>query len=279
MAAVALPPIFTVYDTMIAAGVNDTDNFNGQSSAERFAKDLFNNNFEDCMDKTFKDLGDDLKSFSTLTMAQGQIRLLPRIRKRIQAFIQWTRDEIRLGRDPSNTEFPVAATANLIRRYNTHAQFVKKAETLMSQAKPAQFTKEVKWMDWKQSFLNYLHIIPGRDGHPLKYICGSNDASDPSPNEDFLDDYIAMAPLTGEAFNIDAGEVFTLLVNFIAGNETAEAKIQSHVASTDGREAFKALVDHYEGVGLHSVDILKADEVIDFLFYSGEKAPHVVGGI
>ena len=60
---------------------------------------------------------------------------------------------------------------------------------------------------------------------------------------------------------------------FIAGNETAEAKIQSYVAASNGRLTFKALEAHYEGVGLQSIDIIRADEVIDSLFYAGEKKP------
>ena len=45
-------------------------------------------------------------------------------------------------------------------------------------------------------------------------------------NPDFIDDYVAMANLTGEAFTIDSAEVYTLIVKYIAGNTTAEAKIQ-----------------------------------------------------
>ena len=97
-----LPPVYTVHDAMIAAGVNDADNFNGQSSAERLAEDLFDDEFTTCMDKTYVDLDGDFKSFSSLTALQGQIRLVPRVKKRIKAFIQWARDEIRLGRDPEH---------------------------------------------------------------------------------------------------------------------------------------------------------------------------------
>ena len=66
-----LPPVFTVHDAMVAAGVDDTDNFNGQSSAERLAEDLFNDEFLACMDKSHKDIEDDFKSYSTLTQQQG----------------------------------------------------------------------------------------------------------------------------------------------------------------------------------------------------------------
>jgi hypothetical protein len=49
---------------------------------------------------------------------------------------------------------------------------------------------------------------------PLKRI-----GRDPTPNTDFLDDFVIMAPLEGEAFAIDsAGDVHTYIVNFVVGN-------------------------------------------------------------
>ena len=70
--AAALPPLFSVRDAMVAAGVADTDIFNGQSSAARLAEDLFDDEFLSCMDKSHKDLEDNFKSFLTLTQDQGQ---------------------------------------------------------------------------------------------------------------------------------------------------------------------------------------------------------------
>jgi hypothetical protein len=142
--------------------------------------------------------------------------------------IQWARDETYLGRDPSTRAFPVEDTPNLIRRHKTHAQFVKKSSTLSDAAKPEKFKTETKWTDWVPSFMNYLRAIPGRDGIPLKYICWENEAPDPTPNTDFLDDYVSMAPLNGEAFAINTADVHTYLVNFVAGNATAEAKMAEH---------------------------------------------------
>ena len=72
---------------------------------------------------------------------------------------------------------------------------------------------------------------------------------------DFLDDYIAMAPLAGEAFATDAAEVMTYIVSFVAGNITAESKIQPYAASANGRLAYTAMKAHYEGVGMNAIDI------------------------
>jgi hypothetical protein len=114
-----------------------------------------------------------------------------------------------------------------LRRYKTYNQFVKKSLTLSDAAnKPEKFKTTTKWADcWAPTFLNYLRTMPGRDRVPLKYICRLNEAPDPTPNGDFLDDYVSMAAFKGEAFTINAADVHTFIVNFISGNETAEAKI------------------------------------------------------
>ena len=61
----------------------------------------------------------------------------------------------------------------------------------------------------------------------------------------------------------------------ISRNETAEAKIQNLAQYNDGCRDFIALKEHYEGVGVHSKDITKAVDIIDNLYYSGEKPPHM----
>jgi hypothetical protein len=197
------------------------------------------------------------------------------VRKNIKAFVHWTRDELRLGRDPSISPFPVDQVSDRIRRYKTHEKYQNDSKTLAEAAKPEKFKESIKWEDWKPTFLNFICAIPGRDGVPLKYVCRDKDEADPVFNEDFIDDYVAMAPLTGDSYAIDTVQVHTFLVNFVSGNNTAGAKIQGLQRPNDGREAFKRLVEHYEGVGIHAIDIREADEVIKNLFYAGEKPPHM----
>jgi hypothetical protein len=271
----AIFPVFTVRNAMIACGVNDEALFDGDTPAQRIAADLFGDDFSTCMDKSYEELNQEFKTYSDLTQNQGQIRLMPGTKRLIKAFIQWARDERRLGRDPSTIAFPVENAPILLRRYKTHDQFVTKSKTLSDAAKPEKFKTTTKWADWAPTFLNYLRTMPGRDGVPLKYVCRINEAPDPNPNGDFLDDYVAMAALDGEAFTIDAADVHTFIVNFISGNETAEAKIQAYEAQNNGRLDYIALKEHYEGVGLHALDIMKAENTLNTLFYSGEKKPHM----
>ena len=113
-----------------------------------------------------------------------------------------------------------------------------------------------------------------RDGVPLNYIIRDSVEPDPTPCDDFLDEYVLMAPIEwGEAYHIDASEVHTLLVKFITGNETAEMRIKAYEIERNGQIDWMALKEHYEGVGIHAFDIIEVEAIIIDLFYSGEKFP------
>ncbi|KAI2498346.1 hypothetical protein MHU86_16157 [Fragilaria crotonensis] len=179
-------PPFTVVDALIACGVDNVALFMGQTQAIRIADDVFNGSFLSCLDITFKELDEAFKAYSELSVAQGQIRVPTGTRKNVKAFLQWTRDEICLARDPSHTPFPVNKVLDLIRRYKTHEQFQTNSKMLAEAAKPEKFKDATKWEDWKPTFLNYLRSIPGRNGIPLKYICREADAPDlTAANADF----------------------------------------------------------------------------------------------
>lgn len=265
----------TVQDAMILCGVNNTDRYEDRTPAQRIAEDVFNNDFLTCMDKSFIDLESDFKTYSSLTLAQGQLRFSPGIKNRVKAFVQWTRNLIRMGMNPDEEVFPVNQTASLIRMYKTHEKFIKDSSTLSDAAKPRDFDSDVDWSDWAPSFVNYLRLIPGRDGVPLSYVIRANITGTYDPNVNFMINYINLAPLHGEAYSIDSSTVRTLLINFITGNPTAEAKVQHLATHNDGRRDYITLRDHYEGVGVHAKDITKAINIIDNLYYSGEKKPHM----
>ena len=87
MAAPGANPPFTLANAMSDCGITDAALFDGDTKASRIATEVFDNDFTSCMDKTYVELYDDLKSYSTLTAAHGQIRLTPGHKKNIKAFI------------------------------------------------------------------------------------------------------------------------------------------------------------------------------------------------
>ena len=166
----AVPPVYTVRDAMIACGINDAKLFMNKTEAQRIATDLFQDSFNTCMNKTFDKVDSDLKTYSVLTLANGQIRITPGQKNNLKAFIQWTRDQLRNGLNPEFTPFPVDDATIYIRRYKTHENYVKNSSSMAEQSKPSNFKDHMRWQEWEETFLNYLRVIPGRDGAPLKYI-------------------------------------------------------------------------------------------------------------
>ena len=268
------PPAYTVRDAMILCGLDDRELYEGQTPAQRFATDIFSDSFNMCLDKSIEEVNNDIKQYSTLTQNQGRIRITPGNRQAIQAFMQWARDMVRTGREPSLVPFPVQDVATLIREYKSHKAYMEKSKTITEAAKPIKFKETMKWDDWYPTFLNFLKAIPGRNGVPLSYVCRENEQALPhDPNIDYLDNYINQAPLHGDAYTIDAAEVHTYLINFMSNNPTAEVKMLPHAAENNGRLDYRALVEHYEGIGVLGVNVLKAEETLKSLFYIGEKKP------
>ena len=156
--------IFSIEDALILCGVSQTPGVvavDRKSDAERMANEIFSNQFESCKDMSYKDITDDLKTYSTLTVNEGRIRLMVRMKKNIRALLQWVKDEFRYGRNPGMTEFPVADVENLIRRSKTFDLFVEKSSSLSSNAKPDKLKVTTEWNDWKPTFVNYLRLLPG----------------------------------------------------------------------------------------------------------------------
>ena len=84
--------------------------------------------------------------------------------------------------------------------------------------------------------VNMDGTIPGRDGVLLNYIIRDSVQSKPTPCDDFIDEYVLMAPIDhGGAYHIDAAEVHTLLVKFTTGNKTAEMWIKVHEPERKGK--------------------------------------------
>ena len=79
---------FTIRNALIACSVNNVALYEGETAAAQLENDIFDDDFSACMDKTFEDLDDDLKAYSTMNLDNGQIRLNPGTKKLIKAFIQ-----------------------------------------------------------------------------------------------------------------------------------------------------------------------------------------------
>ena len=120
-------------------------------------------------------------------------------------------------------------------------------------------------------FSKYLRCLVGRNGVPLSYVIRDHEAGDPTPHEDFLQMYINMAPLNGDAYVIDNGRVLTLLLKFVKSNDLADGAISAINTENDGRKAFMAVKARFVGQGIMMTSVTKAERTVKKLYYSGEK--------
>ncbi|CAJ1948024.1 unnamed protein product [Cylindrotheca closterium] len=245
-------PVFTIYDAMILCQIPDTGNFQGQTDAQRMAEELFDNDFGTAMTKSIKQVNMDLATLASLTAVQGRI-----------AFVQWVRDEIRMGRNPAQHPFPAGDTSTLLQRLNFHQKYVKDSKTLIDNTVPPKWSKEQQWKQWVKLLRDHLRAYIGVNGIPLVYVVRENAAQDPTPQDDFLDEYINMALLVGTAFIVDNKQVLALLNKFIMGCSEAEMVIQALNTTTDGRAAFFALKAFYEGEGIFAHDVMETRRLVD----------------
>src|SRR6056300_1225213 len=239
------------------------------------ASEVFADDFSLVMVKSPTELNDEFNHFAKLTIQNGRLSIGPSIRRNVKAFVQWGRDKIWMGRDPSTTPFPVADAIMLTNRMKMHDDYVAQAKLYSEQSKPRPFRNETNWDDWNVTFVAYLRLLPGTNGVPLSYVVREDSAPDPTPHPDYLDMYIQMAPHNGNAYIADSLTVLTLLNGLIIGNEDAEGAVSSVNTTSDGRAAYLGVKEQYEGRGMMQNKVQKAETTLAELFYSGEKKPHM----
>ena len=123
----------TVEQLLLVCGVpNDGVLFNGGTKAQRIAIEVFSDDFNSCMDISHDDFETECKTYSSLTIAQGQIRLNPGTKRNIKALIQWCRKQIIIGLDPATDVFNNNQQLALLCQYKAHQAFkVKQNPSVM----------------------------------------------------------------------------------------------------------------------------------------------------
>jgi len=250
-------PVSSVFDAMVLCGIDNVDLHDGQTKAQRIATGVFSDDFNTCMVETMEDLQDDLKSFSDLTVAEGRIRLTPGPRKNIKAFIQWCRDEIREGRDPAQSVFPVGESVALRERMKAHDNFMK--SKAKDDAAPEVFNDDMSWEDWVKTFKAYLRLVTGESGIPLSYVIRDDENPNMADQGNFLANYAARAPLNGDYYDRDNETVYVLIVKFTAQNTRAKDALKTVVNENDGREAFMTIKSQFEGEGIMQTKVTNAE--------------------
>ena len=102
-----------------------------------------------------------------------------------------------------------------------------------------------------------------------------NQSNGTIPPSIYKENYIANAPLKGDAFLSDSDQVHVYLINFTAQNDEAEFILKITERERNGRKGWLALKRHYEGQGIYATDITKAESTLSNMYYQGENKPHM----
>ena len=81
-----VPALQTVVDAMQLCGIDNivVNNALGNTAAVRVANEIFSNDFNACMDIPDSEIDDSFKAFNNLTIAQGQVRVLPGVKRAVK---------------------------------------------------------------------------------------------------------------------------------------------------------------------------------------------------
>ena len=70
--------MLTVFDAMVAWGVDHNQLFMDETQAHRLASDIFGDQFSSCLDITCKEVDEHFKTYSELTVAPRTVLRSPR---------------------------------------------------------------------------------------------------------------------------------------------------------------------------------------------------------
>ena len=68
---------------------------------------MFVDSYDTVLSFTIDELNDAMTAFVKLAVTQGRISLQPGVKKKVTAFVQWARSEIRCGCNPGAIAYPV----------------------------------------------------------------------------------------------------------------------------------------------------------------------------
>ena len=127
---------------------------------------MFNKIFTTCLNIGFSELEDSWKTYSTLSVTEGCIRLQPVTKVNIRAFFQWKNQD---GRGSCLSVINVAEGNDPIERCNTHKQWTDDASNMARNAMPKSLTE-------KMEFCQTTQFIIDENVSQMRNVTGATDS-------------------------------------------------------------------------------------------------------
>jgi hypothetical protein len=205
---------------------------------------------------------------SRQSVAAGRLILGTMQIKRLQALVYWVKDHDKRGLQAVPEMWTAQVMNAAIARKESDQNFDKVDIDIID---PGKCQTDTGWDNWQVGFVNKLSTIMGAAKVPVDYIV--RPVLDDSDDELFFDEDETrryQMPLTGENFKRDNKLVFRILKSACVKSD-AWTWIQKYDRAADGRGAWLALVDHYDGTGELNKRVEHAKAEIARLHYKDEK--------
>ena len=176
--------------------------------------------------------------------ATGRVILGTMQIKRLQALVYWVKDSTNRGLEIDPDMWTPEEMASAMDRKESEYNYGKIDIDLID---PGKCQTDFAWDNWQIAFVNKLSATMGAAKFPIDYVVRPDVDDDYEPMDDD-EERRYQIPLTGENFKRDNKLVYTLL-KLACIKTDAWTWIQSYDRTSNGRQAWLALVAHYDGTG------------------------------
>ena len=197
---------------------------------------------EDFRDFGYEQIKDWISTMEKRTVARGGVNFGSVAFKKLQALSYWCNQQILRGKTLNCANFD----ANTLQQSMEDFQIEYEESKMDSDAvMPSKFVYD-EWVDWQQSVITYLKSKKGVRNIPLYYVIRKEPCPIPIDEMQPADEIIYNTPQQGRAFEIDNIEVHRITDELTNGTDAADW-IKSFRRSRDGKGAWEALCEHYDG--------------------------------
>lgn len=212
------------------------------------------------------DINEMAKRLASRPAAAGRVIIGTVLIKRLQGLVWWVRDRQKRDLPLDPAEFDDAAMRQAIEMRQVRKELRDKTEPEVKEL--GTFNPDY-FESYEDAFINFLARTTGVQGEPLRYV-----VRDDTPPAEFANDEqrrMYQLALDGRAFELDNTIVFQKLKAFLL-DTPGWAWIESFDASENGRAAFMAWRDHYNGQGQLSKRTQLAKAKLKNLYYKNERS-------
>jgi hypothetical protein len=232
---------------------------------------LSNNGWVNLMDfrgYTSKDIDNWMTSSSRIPLNRGGINF-PTVRaRRVKALAYWVNRRILRGVEVIPQDFDEEALISAQTDYPIADMELDATDDAQS---PETFSYP-KWIDWQDSVITFLKCKKNVSKTiPLYYVIRKEPNPIAAGDMTELDEIIYHTPHTGAAYIRDNKQVHTYLTELTNGTE-ADQWIKEYRRTHDGRAAWIALCNHYDGPAEGDKRVTVARSDITLVHYRNESS-------